>query len=58
MAKKKKYPKSPKQSASFDIWKRYEERVKEVDKFNSQLEKYKTAKKTLVQRVSKMKAKR
>ena len=38
MAKKKKYPKQPKRSASLAVWQRYEARCKEKDKFNKAIE--------------------
>jgi len=56
MAKYKKYPKTPKASASLDTWKRHEEKVKEVDKFNAQIDKDKAAKKTVMSKVKKMKS--
>jgi len=56
MAKYKKYPKTPKASSSLDSWKRHEEKVKEVDKFNTQIDKDKAAKKTVISKVKKMKS--
>lgn len=38
MARKKKYPKQPKRSASLAVWQRYEARCKEIDKFNKAIE--------------------
>jgi len=58
MAKKRGYPKQPKASSSIDVWKRYEDKVKEIDKYNAQLEKDKKAKKDTIARVKKLKAKR
>ena len=57
MAKAKKLPKQPKQSASLEAWKRHEEKVKEVQKHNAQLEKDKSAKKALIARVKKARSK-
>lgn len=57
MAKAKKMPKRPKQSASLDTWKRYEQKVKDVKNHNDQLVRDKTAKKNLIAKISKMKVK-
>lgn len=57
MASKRKLPKSPKQSASLDVWKRHEQRVKEVQAHNAQLDRDKAAKKALIARVRKQKSK-
>jgi len=38
MAKLKKLPKKPRQSAPLSTWERYNERVKEVQKYNRQIE--------------------
>ena len=38
MARKKKYPKMPKRSASLAVWQRYEARCKEVDKHNKAID--------------------
>jgi hypothetical protein len=51
MAKKRKFPKAPKATASLDTWKRYEDRLDEVKKFNAQVEKDKEAKKKLIEKV-------
>lgn len=51
MAKKRKYPKRPKQSASLETWKNYETKCKEVDKHNAQLEKDKKAKQAIINKV-------
>jgi hypothetical protein len=37
-AKKLKYPKKPKATASLEVWERYTARCKEVDKINAQKE--------------------
>ena len=37
MARKKKYPKQPKQSSSKAVWERYLIRVKEVARYNKEL---------------------
>jgi hypothetical protein len=59
MAKaKRKYPKQPKANASIDVWNRYKERIKEVDKANAQSDKDKLTKKRLIADVKKMKSKR
>ena len=52
-ARKKSYPKKPKQSAPLTSWERYEQRVKEVDAYNSRLETEKKRKAALIQRVNK-----
>lgn len=54
MAKKKKYPKRPKESAPLSTWRRYEERVKEVDKYNNSLEKEKNEKKKIIERAKRL----
>jgi hypothetical protein len=38
MAKKKKFPKAPKRSASLAVWQRYEQRCKDVAKYNKEIE--------------------
>lgn len=57
MASKRKLPKAPKQSASLDVWKRYEGRLKEVQKHNDQVDRDKSAKKSLIARVLKARKK-
>ena len=52
MAKKKKYPKRPKQSSSLQVWKNYETKCKDVDKFNSDIIKEAKAKKALIEKIS------
>ena len=47
MAKKRRFPKRPKITASLDAWKRWEERAKEVKKHNDKLEATKKAKQTI-----------
>ena len=54
MTKKRKYPKRPKESASLAVWKRYEERVKEVDKYNNSIEKEKNEKKKIIERAKRL----
>lgn len=54
MAKKRKYPKMPKQSATLSTWKRYEDRVKEVDRYNSSIEKEKNEKKKIIERAKRL----
>lgn len=46
MAKKRKYPKEPKRSASLETWRNYRDKVKEVDKYNAELEKRKRERKS------------
>lgn len=57
MAKPKKLPKTPKQSASLETWKKHKEKIVEVRKFNDQLAKDKSAKKALIVQVRKMRGK-
>lgn len=54
MAKKRKYPKMPRQSAPLSTWKRYEDRVKEVDRYNSSIEKEKNEKKKIIERAKRL----
>lgn len=56
MAKKKSFPKSPKASASLEVWQKYDKKVAEVKKHNAQLESDKRKKKTLVDKIKKVKA--
>lgn len=58
MAKYRKYRKSPKQSASLETWARYREHIKDVDKYNAQIDKDKASKKKAIADVKKMKSKR
>ena len=55
MAKMKKYPKQPKMQASVEVWKRYEERCKEVDRYNNELKRKEAEKKRIIDKVKKMK---
>ena len=48
MAKKRKLPKRPKIKSSLAVWERYHEKVKEVHKYNNQLEADKKKKATLI----------
>ena len=48
MAKKRKYPKEPKRSASLYRWRNYRDKVKEVDKYNAELEKRKKEKERVI----------
>lgn len=57
MAKARKLPKSPKQSASLETWKKHEDKVKEVKKHNAQLLKDKETKKSVIARVRKERSK-
>lgn len=56
MAKKKSFPKAPKASASLETWQKYDKKVTEVKKHNAQLESDKRKKKTLVEKIKKVKA--
>lgn len=51
--KKKKYPKKPKQSASYERWKKYEEDCKAVDKHNAQILADEKKKKAIIGKVGK-----
>lgn len=55
MATKRKYPKQPKASASADVWQRYYDRCKEVDKHNSNLIKEKARKASIIKKVKSLK---
>jgi 1,4-dihydroxy-2-naphthoate octaprenyltransferase len=55
MAKKKSYPKQPKQSASLNAWENYYDKCKEVDKHNAQLEADAKKKKSVIDKVKKLK---
>jgi len=52
MAKKRKYPKRPKQSSSLQTWKNYEAKCKEVDRHNAQLEKDAKTKKSIIAKIT------
>lgn len=51
--KKKKHPKRPKQSASLERWKKYEEDCKTIDKHNAQIDSDEKKKKDLIKKISK-----
>ena len=55
MAKQKKYPKQPKRKSSVEVWKRYEERCREVDRYNNDLKRREAEKKRIIDKVRKMK---
>lgn len=57
MAKAKKFPKSPKQSASLEVWQNHDRKVAEVKKHNAQLESDKKKKKAVIEKVKKAKKK-
>ncbi len=57
MAVKKKYPKSPKSSASLEIWERYKSRMKEVDDHNKKIIADKAKKVKLISEIKKLKSK-
>ena len=50
MSKLKKLPKRPKGTASFETWKRYEKKCKEVQASNRRLENEKKAKAKLIEK--------
>lgn len=54
-AKKIKYPKAPKKTASADVWERHLEKCKEVDKRNSEIEKSLKKKLDIIKKVSQLK---
>lgn len=56
MAKAKKFPKSPKASASLETWQKYDKKVAEVKKFNNGLISDAKKKKNLIEKVKKAKA--
>jgi hypothetical protein len=58
MAKKKSYPKAPKQSSSLEVWQKYDIKVSEVKKYNAQLLSDARKKKSLVEKIKKVKASR
>lgn len=58
MAKMKKYPKTPKKTASKDSWEKYLEKCKEVDKANSTMEKDKKDKLSIQKKVVDLKKKK
>ena len=55
MAKQKKYPKQPEMKSSVEVWKRYEERCREVDRYNNDLKRREAEKKRIIDKVRKMK---
>ena len=55
MAKLKKYHKQPKMKSSVEVWKRYEERCREVDRYNNDLKRREAEKKRIIDKVRKMK---
>ncbi len=54
--KLKKFPKSPKESASIDVWRKYEAKVREVKKHNDAVKKKAFEKKRLIESIRKQKA--
>lgn len=50
MAKKKKYPKRPKASASLETWKNWERRAAEVKKHNNKIEAERKAKQKIAKK--------
>jgi hypothetical protein len=55
MAKKKKYPKQPKKSASLKVWENYQAKIKEIDKHNAKIDADEKKKEAMIGRVQKMK---
>lgn len=53
MAKLKKLPKRPKVTASLEVWKRHDEKVKEVNKFNNAIKADLKKKAALIKKLSK-----
>lgn len=58
MEKKKSFPRAPKQSSSLEVWQKYDKKVSEVKKHNAQVESDKRKKKSLVEKIKKLKASR
>jgi hypothetical protein len=58
MAKKKrKYPKSPKATASSAVWEAHVKKCQEVDKYNNDIDRDKTKVKTLIKKAQSLKKK-
>lgn len=57
MAKKKKFPKAPRASASLEVWQNYDKKVAEVNKHNSTVESDAKKKKSLMEKTKKAKKK-
>lgn len=57
MAKKKKFPKSPKAAASLQIWQEYDKKVAEVNKHNNKIDTDAKKKKAVQEKVNKAKKK-
>lgn len=55
MARKKKYPKSPKASASTEVWDRYKKKVAEIAQHNKAVDAAKKKKQNLIDSVRKLK---
>lgn len=53
MAKKLKYPKKPKATASLATWEKYDKRCKEIDKENNERERDKKKKQSIIERIRK-----
>jgi hypothetical protein len=51
--KKIKYPKRPKKSASLEVWGRYNDRIKEIDKRNNEAKTRASKKANLIKSVEK-----
>lgn len=51
--KKIKYPKRPKKSASLEVWARYNDRIKEIDKKNNERKTRASKKANLIKSVEK-----
>jgi hypothetical protein len=58
MAKKKSYPKAPKKTASLEAWKKYEDKIKDIDKFNASIDSDQKKKESVINSVTKRKKSR
>jgi hypothetical protein len=58
MAKPKKYPKTPKKTASLRVWEGYKARCQAVDKYNAGLRSDKAKKESVIKSVTAIKSKR
>jgi hypothetical protein len=58
MAKKKKFPKQPKQGASLKVWENYKKRCEDVNRYNAQIEAEKKKKEQVKKTVQSVKSKK
>jgi len=58
MAKPKKYPKTPKKTASLKVWEGYKARCQAVDKHNAGLKSDKAKKESVIKSVTALKSRR